>query len=165
MGASAISAVGQIYGAQVQSEAIRAKADFDAAQAEINAKFAEMEAKEVINAGDRQAREYRKKVRQTAGAQRAALAASGVDVDVGTAAQLQRETAETGALDVMAIKNNAWRQAFGLTQESIAQRYQAQFTRVTGEQAARATLISGYIGAAGSLAGGAERLAFAKAGG
>jgi len=170
-GGSAITAGAQFFSAFAQSEAIRAEgmiasaqAEFDATQNEINARFAEVRATEIIEQGDEDAREYQKKVKQTVGSQRAALAAQGIEVETGTALELQLETAEQGALDVETIKNNAWRQSFGYEQEAVSQRFQAAMTRTAGrfqktqsQAAARQTLVAGGLQAAGSFTSGMSR--------
>lgn len=163
-GGSAITAGAQFFNAYAQSENIRqqgiinqANAEFQATQNEINARFAEIKATEIIEQGNEEAQEYQKRVRQTVGSQRATLAAQGIVVDSDTALDLQTEAAEIGALDVETIKNNAWRQAFGYKQEAVSQRFQAAQTRATGkfnktqsQFAARQTLVAGGMQAAGT---------------
>lgn len=140
------------YAAKTQAEYARANAAFQQAQAEINARYAEMQAEEVVLRGDKEASEYQKKVSKVVGSQRAALAAQGIEVDSGTAVDLQQEAAETGALDVQTIKNNAWRQAFGYKQEAIQSRFQGRIAAITGTQqvsqarfAERQSLVTGGL--------------------
>lgn len=164
MAATAVMAMSQIGGAisqsymqQAQGEYAAANATWQRTQAEINARFAEMEAEDVLRRGDKEANEHQKKVRQVVGSQRAALAAQGIQVDSDTALELQRETSEIGSLDAQTIKNNAWRQAFGFKQEAISSRFAGEIAALTGQQQqsfanfqARNTLITGGISAIGT---------------
>lgn len=164
MAATAVLAMSQLGGAYAQSEMMRgqgelarANAEFEATQQEINSRFAEVRATEIIEQGDQAAKEHQQKVRQSVGTQRAILAAQGIDIDVGTAADIQEDTAEIGALDATRIKNNAWREAFGYKQESIRGKFQAGLTRSAGrfQQSqynfgAQNTLLTGGIRAIGT---------------
>lgn len=137
-----------------QGAIAEAQAEFQAAQMEVNARFLEIQSKDILDQGDKDSAEYGKKISQFAGSQRAALAAQGIAVDSDTALELQRETAEIGALDASTIKNNAWRQAFGYKQEAISAKLSAKMTRAGGafakDQAgfsARNTLVAGGLSA------------------
>jgi hypothetical protein len=164
MAATALMASASLYQGFAQSEAIKAQAEIDSAQAEINSKFAAMEAKEIIKQGDKASREHGRKVKQMVGSQRAAMAAQGIALDSGTALDIQEETATMGALDAQAIKNNAWRQSFGLTQESTALAFQARMTSQLAGQQARATLVGGALRAGAYGAKGAVKMGWFKGG-
>lgn len=149
----------QVLGGVAQSEIYAGQAAiagaqgrYLASQLEMNARFAEMDAEYAIKMGNKAAADHQKKVSQVKGSQRAALAASGVSVDVGTASELQEETAYYGALDTATIKNNAWRQAFGFEQEALSSRFQASMAQISGASAqqmgmfqARQSLITGGL--------------------
>ena len=64
--------------------------------------------------------------KQLIGRQRAVLAANGVDVNEGSAVDIQVDTAGIGKLDELTIRSNAAREALGY-------RYQAYNARVAGE--------------------------------
>ena len=148
-----------------QKASAQMQADFEASQLRIKQGFLEFQAEEAIFLGDREAQEYRKKVSKFKGIQRAAAAAQGISVDSGTAIDLQEETAEQGALDVLTIKNNAFKQAFGLEQEASNLGFAAQAAELTGqsqaaslERAKQTTWITGGLKAASSGATTAYRL-------
>jgi len=151
---SVIAAFSQLGLAEAQAEAQKSKGRFLESQANINARFAELQAADVERRGEKAAREHQKKVRQLVGSQRAALAAQGVTVDVGTAQDIQTEAAEIGALDVMTIKNNAYRQAFGFKQQAVQDRFQGELARQTSQFQAGQTLISGGLQAATTITQG-----------
>ena len=157
MAATAVMGFSQIGGAIAQSSAARTQGEFQQLQAEINARFAEIEAADTIRRGDKESKEHQKKVRKAVGSQRAVLAAQGVQVDADTALDLQKETAEVGALDAQTIKHNAWRQAFGFKQEALASRFQGRFDRMTAENRSRNTLITGGLNAISSFTSGIGR--------
>lgn len=162
--ASAALVASQIGGAisdafliKAEGEIAKGQAEWMKTQADINERYYEMLAKDSIDRGDSLASEHQKKVNQVVGEQRAVLAAQGIEVDSGSAIDLQAETAEIGALDVQAIKNNAWRQAFGYKQEAIAARFQSKFAEMKGnyeyklaDTRAKLTLVSGGLRSASS---------------
>ena len=116
-----------------QEASERNRAKWEAAQFRIKQGFLEYRAEEALLSGDKEAQEYRKKVSKFKGMQRAAAASQGISVDSGTAIELEQETAEQGALDVLTIKNNAFKEAFGLEQEAMMAGFAAQAAEVTGK--------------------------------
>lgn len=149
VGLSAAQGIGSLYGASKQAEAARAEAAFNAKQSEMNARLSEMQAEDAISRGDKEASNYKQKISQTIGSQRAAAAAQGIDVDSGSAMEIQEDTQRLGEKDVMTIKNNAWREAWGLKVEAQNHRANAVMGRAAGENRARMTLLTGGLQAAG----------------
>ena len=144
---------------QDQASAADIRAKWQESQLQIKQGFLELMGEEATIRGDKAARQYKKQVSKFAGRQRAAIAGQGIQVDSGTASDLQTQTGETGALDVLTIKNNAWRQAFGYEQAAMTAGFQAEVARLTGEQgvasierAKAQTLVTGGVRAAGSAA-------------
>lgn len=84
---------------------------------------------------------------RTVAAQRAAQAASGVDVDSKSAEAVRDATAQVGALDAAMIHYNAAREAYGL--DASAAMY---------KRAGRSALVKGAVGAGLSFLGGARSL-------
>ena len=143
---------------------IESAANFRTAQEEINEKFSDLMAEEAIKIGDKQAREYGKQVSHLVGEQRAAFAGSGVVVDSGSPLALQGLTQETGALDAAEIRNNAWRQAFGYKQQSVAARFRARSIEISRDHAlagsrtrGRQALLTGGLNALSDFAVGVHR--------
>lgn len=140
-----------IFTAKKKAQAVRAQANYEAQQQEFNAKLNEFQAQESIRQGESQVKQVRKESRQVVGAQRAALAAQGIDVSSGSAAQLQEDTVRGSTENVITIRNNAWREAWGYRLNGANQRSQAQFTRATGEYRAKDTILSSGINAVSGI--------------
>jgi hypothetical protein len=64
------------------------------------------------------------------------MAASGVDINSGSAADVQANTATIGALDEATIRNNAAREAFGYTTQATDYLTRARFARTAASNAA-----------------------------
>jgi hypothetical protein len=146
--------------ANSQAEAQKLQGDYAKSRFDTNARLAEMQGEDAIRRGDKEADQRIRQVSQVKGSQRVALAAQGIDIDSGSAAQVQGDTAKQGAEDVATIRGNAWREAWGY-------RAQAQDMRGQGEMAFRGsrveasnTLLTGGLKAAGNIIDGASGLSF-----
>jgi nanoRNase/pAp phosphatase (c-di-AMP/oligoRNAs hydrolase) len=131
------------------ARAARAQASFEATQSDINARFSMMQADDAMKRGDEEAAKYARQAAQVKGSQRVALAAQGIALDDGTALELQEQTAEAAAQDLLTIKNNAWREAWGFRTQASNFQGQARMTRLTGDAKANAALLSGGMRALG----------------
>lgn len=114
---------------------------YSAQVAKNNAKVAEQNADYARKAGQQQAEEESMKGAQKVGAVKAAQAASGVDVNSGSALDTQIGQREVDKLDTETILNNAELQAYGYTTQ--AQNFKAQASQ---------DAIGGVIGGIGTLA-------------
>lgn len=125
------------YGAQ-RKAAVNADAEgqYQGAVLEQNAAIADEQAHDAIARGAVTEHQLRSAVRSTIGSQRAALAAGGVDLGSGSAADVQADTARMGELDALMIRNNAARQAWGYGVEATQDRSKAQYARQGGKTAA-----------------------------
>ena len=133
--------------------AYKLEGNYSQFQAETNARFAEAEASQVIIAGKKESQEYGKMVKGVIGSQRAGFAASGLDVSAGgTVAEVQADTEIRGRLDQLTIKNNAWKEAFGLKIEAAQGRFQGKMDAAAARTKARGSLISGYASDIGTYA-------------
>lgn len=137
----------QIMGAKMEADAIRMEGEFKEFQLNYNADLAEMKAEDAIRQGDKQADIYQKQVNQMIGAQRANYAAQGVELDSGSAAQIAEDTAAQGASNILQLKNNAWREAWGYRVQATDLSFQGSVARLTGDTAARNTLVAGGLNA------------------
>lgn len=140
-----------LYGAYQESQAIRNKAEFDANQLQFSAAIGQLQAADAERRGELAANAVRRKAKQIVGSQRAALAAQGIALDSGSAADIQEEALAMSEHDMNMIKNNAWREAWGLKAQSMDYLSEARFTKLAGENAARNTLLIGGINAATKL--------------
>lgn len=112
-GAAIGGGMGLIMGAQ-QDAATAARQAWEQEQAKTNAMFMEIQKNEILEQGRDQAAQREEAVRGMLGRQRVDLAAQGIQIDSGTAAAIQAETRQIGDEDIAAIKNNAWKQVWGI---------------------------------------------------
>jgi hypothetical protein len=150
--AGLFSGFGTIGSAISQSNAYQAQGQYDKYLSEINSRLADQQFQQVIKKGEEEATAYSKKVKGLAGSQKAALAAQGIDVGSGSAAEIQKETMIMGAEDAMKIRNNAYQEAFGYKVQAINTRSQGNFDSMTAGFKSRQTLLSGGMQAAGEFA-------------
>lgn len=80
---------------------------------EFNAAIAELGAQSALSAGEKEIASYTMQVGQVKGKQRASMAANGVDLGVGSAAEVQASTEIVKEIDKKTIAANAARSAWG----------------------------------------------------
>ena len=149
VGASALSAYGQIQAGQAAKQA----GDYNAAIARNNQIIAERQAEDAVKRGDIAADEQRRKTARVLGAQKAAIGASGVALDSGTPMDIFGDTAAFGELDALTIKSNAARDAYGYQVQGMNFEAEGAMARTRGTNAQRAS----YIQAGSTLLGGAAQ--------
>jgi len=114
-----------------------------------NATMAEYAAQDAQRRGEEDAASIQRKAAGLKGTQRAMMAARGLDLGVGTAAEIQDQTDFFGETDAATARGNAARDAW-------AYRAQGQDMMTQGRYAARnanAQAFSSLLGTAGSVAG------------
>jgi hypothetical protein len=141
----------QLSSAYSESQAIRAQASYQSQQLGFNAKMAEFDARRAEYAGRFESDQVEQQAKRVIGAQRAALAAQGVDIGVGSAVDLEMDTADIAAADAEMIRNNAFLQATGYRIDAVNYRGQSEMTRIQGKYASRQTLIGGGLQALGTM--------------
>lgn len=146
---AASSAVGAYYGAQSQKIGMNASADL----ADINARMSESAAQSTLLTGQREEQKSRIATANLKGTQRAALAANGVDLGVGSANNILTTTDVMGEVDANTIQANAVRAAWGYRTQAVNQTNQANMSR------ASASAISPLLSGATSLLGSASSVA------
>lgn len=119
-----------------------------------NAQLAELQAQDAIERGQVEEKKARRQTEQVIGQQRVSLAAQGVDINKGSALDVQADAAYLGELDALTIRNNAAKEAWGY-------RVQAQDYRYRGKVAQR----EGQFGAFRSILGSTGSVLLAKYGG
>lgn len=149
MGGVLGSAIGGYYSASTQAYNLETQARI----ADINSRIAEMGAQSTLEQGKQQVANYTLQVKQLKGKQRARLAANGVDLSVGNAAELQAGTDIIKDIDKSMIQMNALRSAWGQRMQATNQTIQAIYNR------ASASSINPTLSAATSLLGGATNVA------
>jgi len=91
-------------------------------------RLALMEAEDAKKRGQEEEAIARGETKKLVGTQRAAFAAQGVRLDVGSPQDITQETQDIGELDALAIKNSARREAFGF--ETKARGFEAEAKQV-----------------------------------
>lgn len=147
-------ALGSIGGAYAESQALKTQGEYQRMQYEMNARLAGLQAQDAIKRGDKAAVEVKRRAKRVIGSQRAALAAQGIEVDSGSAAQIQADTVAQSTLDVLEIKNNAWREAWGYRFQASDYMGRGRFAEMAAKASATNTLLTGGMNAITSLAGG-----------
>jgi hypothetical protein len=111
--------------------------------------MAEYAAQDAVQRGEQEAIKVRQRADQIKGAQRSKMAAGGVDLGVGTAAELQSQTDFFGLQDVATTRSNAAREAW-------SDRVQGANFRAQGDAAAKQGNLQAFstaLGTAGQVAG------------
>lgn len=139
-GQALTTAIGQ----RQQAGAVLASGGYNQRLAEWNAKLAERQAADAIARGQTAAQRQGMATRQAIGAQRAALAANGVEVNDGSAVDVQSDTAALGALDALTIRNNAAREAWGYQAQASNYRQQGILTGLESQNQAAALKNASY---------------------
>lgn len=148
---SVISAAGQIEQGKAQQEA----GEYSATVQENNAKVSDWKAKDAIDRGIMEERVHLQKATKLKGRQRTVLAAQGIVLDSGSAADIIEDTDLLSDYDAQIIDANAQREAYDHKVAASNQRAQADMDRTAGENAYRAS----QFNAMSSLLSGASSTA------
>ena len=151
MGVGTLFSVGAtIHGANQQAKALNEQADFIRQQNEANQRLAEIQGEDAINRGDQAVGEMRRRADKIQGSQKAALAAQGIDISAGSAADTLAETSYFKQLDEITIKNNARREAWGYKVQAQNMATEARFKSAASNNMANNTLLTGGLSAIGT---------------
>lgn len=140
-----IQAVGSAWLSFAQADAMRAQAKFQQTMADFNARLAELQGADAIERGDKAANQIKKSANFMVGSQRAALAANGVEVDYGSAAQIQADTVRMATIDAITVRNNAAREAWGYKVQAMNYRFTGQAAAIGANMNAGVTIATGGI--------------------
>ena len=140
---AATMAAGSIASTYTQARAIKSQGAYEAQVAESNRRMAQIQAEDATRRGETEAQDYSFQVKKLLGSQRARLAAQGLDIGSGSALNVLEDTARFGALDTLAIRNNAFREAMGYEIQSAEYRSQAAMARITASQKRAQTILTG----------------------
>ena len=155
IGLSVLGAVTTAIGAGQQAKAEQSAANHQAQVARNNAIIAERAAKDALAKGAIEERRQRIRTAQEIGSQRARAAARGVEVDTGSARELNIDTAGLGELDALTVRSNALRESLGFETRAGDFTSEAELALATGRNARQA----GKVSAVGSLITGATTVA------
>lgn len=155
---TAISAVGAVQAGQASKSA----AAYQAQVARNNATIAEQNADYALRAGAQKEQTEGMKAAAVGGRVRAAIAANGVDVNTGSASDVQEGVRDSGTLDQQTVDQDAALKAYGYRSQATSFDAQAGLSELEGENAESAgntrglgTLLSGLGAAAGTYKPGA----------
>jgi hypothetical protein len=144
--------IGLTAGATISSTmASRAQERFEGKVLSLNQRIVEEQASDVLRRSEFDIRQVRLRGAQIAGSQRARLAVQGIDISEGSAAEVQRQTAELTAEDVKTIRSNAYREAAGFKIQSIGIASQRRLARIAGRAQRYGTLLTGGLSIARTL--------------
>lgn len=151
---AAVGTVGTVVGAVAQAQ----QANYQASIADQNAKIAASQANDAVQNTNLEALRRSRQNAQVAGQQQAAMAANGVDLNFGSAVDVQKDTKMFGAEDLSQIYKQGNENARGFDISGFNYRSQAAASRA----AASGALIGGAFGALGTALGGATQVAKLK---
>jgi len=147
----------QILQAKQQADALKRQGQFQAQQDEFNAKLLDFQKQDLAAKTDLDIKERGTAAKQMIGAQKVSLAAQGIDVEGQIGQDLANQELQFAADDINTIKNNAWRQAFGIEIEQTNLRQGAKAKRISSVGAANATLATGGLRGASTILEGAGK--------
>lgn len=149
LGSTLLGAAGQMQQAQATASA----QNYNAQVADMNAKISERRAKDAIERGGIEEQKKRQQVQQVLGKQQAAFAANGVDVAYGSPLDTIVDSSVLGELDALTIRTNTYREAYEYRVDAANKRSSATLSRMNAD----AATTGGYLGAAGTILGGAGK--------
>lgn len=148
LGGSILSAAGSLEAGDAKARA----ANYQAQVYENNKKIALQNADWAMQAGTAKEAAFGMKVRSDTARLKMRQAASGVDVNTGSSADVTDAAAALGTLDAMTIRSNTAREAYGYQVAATGEAAKANLSRMEADAAETA----GAIGAASSLISGAS---------
>lgn len=150
MGITAASSLTGFFSQRNAARGAEAAGKYEQKVFETNAEVADMQAQDAIARGREAEMRQRRAGHRLIGSQRAALAAQGIEVDSGSALDVQKDTAGLSELDALTIRNNAAREAWGFTVQAMDLRNQGRLARMGAKTQAQSlrnqsvsTLLSG----------------------
>ena len=154
--ATAVMALGQGYSAL----SANAQSKYASRVAKQNAGLENERAKDAIERGTKDAQRFQRKAGQEMGQQNAALAANGIDIGFGSAADVRGDTAMFAREDTKTIYDNSFREAKGYEINAANFLSESKAQRMAG----KAALIKGGFDIAGTILGGATQISKLKSG-
>lgn len=122
-----ISGIGAIQQGRAGAES----AKYNASVAMANQQIAEQNSTHAQQAGDEQVAEQQDKTRAEVGQLTSNAAASGLDVDSGSEANVLQSATEIGQLNALTIRANATQQAYGYNNQATSYGSEAQIDKST----------------------------------
>lgn len=152
MGTTFLGGLVGAFSAFMGGEAQQQMYNYQAGVAKLNAQIAQQNATYAIKVGELQAMQTGLQGAQRLGQIKASEAASGLDVNTGSARDVQTSQRKVLGQDVAAIRSNAAKTAYNYEVEGVQYSSQAELDTLAGKNARTA----GMIGAASSILGSAS---------
>ena len=144
--AAAVTATGQVLNGIGQAQQYRHQAEVD----DQNERLANDQARDSIDNTNLEAQRRYRQLAATQGQQQAAMAANGVDLNFGSPAAVQRDTAMIGAEDIGQIYKGGYQRTRGYDIDGWNYRSQAAANRAKASGALTQGILSGLGSALGS---------------
>lgn len=154
LGANLLGGVFSAFGAGKTAAAQKSQADYNAAVSRVRAQIDTQNAEYSRQEGELQAQRYGLQAGQRMGQIKAAQASSGLDVNSGSAAQVQASQRTITGIDLDTIRSNAAKTAYNYDVQSSFDTAQAGLYTMVGQDATAAGAInigSTILGTAGSV--------------
>lgn len=154
LGANLFGGVFSSFGAGKAGAAQASQDQYQAAVANLRSQIDQQNAEYAMQEGELQAQQYGLQAGQRMGAIKAAQASSGLDVNSGSAKQVQTSQQTVTNIDLDTIRSNAAKTAYNFDVQSTFDKAQAGIYTMAGEQASMAGMInigSTMLGTAGSV--------------
>ena len=162
IGGAINGAIGGFFQAQSQANQLKSQAmtlDFQSKMADINSRMAEFGAENIMQAGERQAGAFSLRSGQAKGSARASMAARGVQLGEGSAAELIATHDTMKEIDMLTINANTVKAAEASRTQSVNYSNQASLLGVSSYNAyASANSISPFTAGITSLMGSAASI-------
>lgn len=149
LGATLAGGMLSAFGNAQQGASTQQMYNYRAQVARINAKIDRQNAEWARTKGEKEAEQFGQKAAQQFGAIRATQGASGIDVNSGSSADVQRSQRELNRRDLGQIRENAAKVAYDYETKAVMDENQAGLDVMAGENAKTA----GNINAIGSILG------------
>ncbi len=152
IGGSVLGGVGQVATAQANSKA----AKYNAEVQRQNAILADKQAKNVLEAGQREEQKQMAITQKLVGKQKAAFAANGIDVGFGSALDTMVDTVKLGEVDRLTIRTSTYRNYDDTRNQAVAYRNQGALYDMQASSSRTAGMLNAFGSVLGGLSGAAS---------
>ena len=158
-GTQAFSGIAGAFESRGQARLLQKQAELEQMQLRHNAEMVEIQGKELLEKSKDDVFRRQQQVKQMLGAQKVALAAQGITVEGDLGKALEKDERTILKEDSEAIKNNAWREAFGLELKAQDFRNEAVFAGMKARYEGGLVKSKGLTSASRSFASAAQTFA------
>lgn len=149
LGLSLLGGLTQAFGALFSADAQKQMYNYQAGVANLNAEISRQNAEYARSVGELQATRYGMQAAQRMGQIKVAQSASGLDINSGSAKQVQQSQATLTRMDLTTIRSDAAKTAYNYEVQGVQYGAQAQLDTLAGKNA----MSAGMISASGSIIG------------